>query len=125
MSEQMRVTQFQILAKNPDRAADFYERAFGWQVRSDNALAYRTLETGGIAGGIWPAPPEGSAMVQLFLEVDDVSGAVGCATQAGAQVVIPPSTLPDGDEMAVILDPEGVPFGLFRKARTETREDQP
>lgn len=111
----MRVTQFQILAKNPERAAEFYQRVFGWTVHSDNALAYRTLDTGGIAGGIWPAPPEAPPMVQLFLEVDDVPAAVASATAAGAHLVIPPSTLPDGDEMAVIVDPEGLAFGLFRK----------
>ena len=113
----MRVTQFQILAKNPERAAEFYQRVFGWRVHSDNALAYRTLDTGGIAGGIWPAPPEAPSMVQLFLEVADVSAAVATATEAGARVVIPPSTLPEGDEMAVILDPEGITFGLFSKAQ--------
>jgi len=30
---------------------------------------------------------------------------------------MPHQKLPDGDEMAVILDPEGIPVGLFRSSQ--------
>src|SRR5262245_3135014 len=111
------VMQWQILAKDPDRAARFYERLFGWTVSMNNALGYRAVNTGserGAQGGIWPAPPEGHAMAQLFVEVEDVSASVEIAKSEGANVIIPPQKLPDGDEMAIILDPEGIPFGLFK-----------
>jgi uncharacterized protein len=108
------VRQFQILARNPAQAAAFYQQVFGWTFSADNALAYREIETGGIRGGIWPAPQDGHGMAQLFLEVPDVRAAVIAAENAGAKVVIPASVLPDGDEMAVIVDPEGLTFGLFR-----------
>ncbi len=29
---------------------------------------------------------------------------------------MPPQKLPDGDEMAIILDVEGIPVGLFKPA---------
>lgn len=48
------VTHWQILAKDPDRLADFYSKLFAWKVQSDNALGYRTVDPGtdrGIAGG--------------------------------------------------------------------------
>jgi predicted enzyme related to lactoylglutathione lyase len=114
------VTKFQILAKDPERTAGFYGALFDWRVNADNAFGYRALETGagrGIDGGIWPSPPEGHAFVQLFVEVDDVADTIARATQLGARVVVPPSVLPDGDEMAVILDPEGIPLALHRPAR--------
>ncbi|MFN7964398.1 MAG: VOC family protein [Acidobacteriota bacterium] len=109
------VRQFQILAKNPERAAQFYERAFGWSIQSDNSLAYRAVETGGISGGIWPASPDGHGLVQLYLEVSDVAAIVENVVAAGGTVLIPPTTLPDGDELAIVLDPEQIPFGLFRR----------
>ena len=111
------VTQFQIITKDPDKAAEFYSKLFGWEVDTNNAMGYRVVKTGseeGIQGGIWPSPPEGHAMVQLFVEVEDVKSAVEQATQLGANVIIPPQTLPDGDEMAVVLDPEGITFGLAK-----------
>src|SRR3974390_135055 len=111
--------QWQILAKDPAKAADFYSQLFDWDVNSNNALGYRMIDTGsgrGINGGIWPAPPEGHGLVSLYVEVDDVGAYVAKATKLGAQVIIPPQKLPDGDEMAVILDVEGIPVGLFKPA---------
>ena len=32
----------------------------------------------------------------------------------GAKVVMPHQALPGGDEMAVVVDPDGIPFGLFK-----------
>jgi uncharacterized protein len=114
------VMQWQIIAKNPDKLAEFYQQLFAWSVKADNALGYRMIDTGsdrGIKGGIWPSPPEGHPMVALFIEVDNVQEFVDRSVQLGANVVIPPQRLPDGDEMAYISDPEGIPVGLFKPAR--------
>ena len=54
------VVQFQILARNPDALTAFYAKLFGWQVNADNAMGYRTVDTGsdrGINGGVWPIGP--------------------------------------------------------------------
>jgi predicted enzyme related to lactoylglutathione lyase len=112
------VAQFQILSRNPETHSRFYEKLFGWAIRADNALGYRMATTGakkGIDGGFWPAPPEGKSMVTLYLEVEDVVAHVARARELGATVVIPPQKLPDGDEMAVVLDPEGIPVGLMKR----------
>ena len=111
------VTQWQILSKNPDRLGDFYAKLFDWKIDRHNALGYRAIDTGskrGIGGGIWPSPPEGHAFVQLFVEVDDVPRYVKEVTSLGGSVLIPPQKLPDGDEMAIVRDPEGISFGLVR-----------
>ncbi len=114
------VTEFQILAKDPDAVAKFFARVLGWNVNANNALGYRRVDTGspkGIQGGIWPAPPQAPDFVQLFVEVDDVAATVAKAEQAGAQVIVPPSKLPEGDEMAVLLAPNQMSFGVVRRAR--------
>lgn len=113
------VMRWQILAKDPNKATEFYTRLFDWKVNDDNALGYRMIDTGserGIQGGIWPSPPEGHSFVQLYIEVDDVSASVEKATGMGASVIVPPQKLPDGDEMAIVLDPEGIPFAVFKAA---------
>jgi uncharacterized protein len=114
------VTQWQILAKEPAKLADFYTKLFAWEINTNNALNYRMIDTGserGINGGIWPAPPGGPSMVSLYVEVDDVAGFASRAADLGGKIVIPPQKLPDGDEMAVILDVEGIPVGLFKPAQ--------
>jgi predicted enzyme related to lactoylglutathione lyase len=111
--------QWQIVARNPARAAEFYTKLFDWEVNANNALNYRTVDTGserGINGGIWPAPPEGHGVVSLYVEVDDVQAYVAKAAALGGTVLVPPQKLPDGDEMAVLLDPEGIALGVFKPA---------
>jgi predicted enzyme related to lactoylglutathione lyase len=113
------VVQWQIVAREPEKVARFYAKTFDWQVRTDNALGYRAIETGsnrGISGGVWPSPSEGHNLVQLFLEVDDVDAYVAKATSNGATVIIPKSQLPDGDTMAILLDPAGLSFGIHSPA---------
>ena len=110
------VVQWQMIAKDPERLATFYSRLFGWTIDADNALGYRQVRTGsekGIQGGIWPAPPEAPAFVQLFVEVEDLGGSVAEATALGAEVIVPPQALPDGDALTILRDPAGIPFGMY------------
>ena len=111
------VMQWQIVTKNPEALTQFYTSVFGWKVNANNPLNYRMVDTGsgqGINGGIWPAPPEAHGFVQLFIQVDDVGDCVRRATAQGAKVIIPPQKLPGGEEMAILHDPEGIPFGLHK-----------
>jgi predicted enzyme related to lactoylglutathione lyase len=114
------VVQFQILSKAPDETAPFYSALFGWTVEAGNSMGYRRINTGlaaGIQGGIWPAPPQTSSFVQLFIAVGDVSAAAMKAQEMGAKIVVPAAKLPDGDEMAVLLDPQGLSFAVCEVAK--------
>ncbi len=86
------VMQFQILSKAPEETA--------------------------IQGGIWPAPPQAPSFVQLFIAVDDVKASVKNAEGLGAKLLIPPTMLPEGDEMAVLHDPQGMSFAVWRQAKS-------
>ena len=50
--------------------------------------------------------------MQLFVEVLDVDDCIAKAIRLGAKVLVPKSVLPDGDTMAVLLDPTGLSFGV-------------
>jgi predicted enzyme related to lactoylglutathione lyase len=119
------VMHWQILSQDPEKLEKFYTALFGWSISEANSLGYKQVDTGsgeGVNGGIWPiAPGQGHSMVQLFVRVDDVGSSVARAEQLGATIVIPPQTLPDGDEMAVAVDPEGIPFAIFRGAGSSPR----
>lgn len=110
------VVQWQMVAKDPDVFAKFYRDLFGWTISAKNAMGYRQVMTGegGINGGVWPSPPDGHSFVQLFVGVPDVARAVTRAAELGATIIVPPTTLPDGDTMAVMKDPCGVTFGVMR-----------
>ncbi len=112
------VFQFQMLSKQPDDTAKFYTQLFGRTVDANNPMNYRRIDTGtteGIQGGIWPAPPEAPNFVQLIIAVDDVATYAGDATRLGARVLIPPTPLPEGEAMAVLLDSYGMSFGIYKR----------
>jgi predicted enzyme related to lactoylglutathione lyase len=112
------VMHFQILTKQPKKLEEFYAALFGWKTSGDNALGYRDVDTTckeGINGGFWPmAEKEGHSMVQLFIRVADVKAHAQRAESLGARIIVPPQILPDGDEMAIAVDPDGIPFAMFR-----------
>lgn len=107
------------MTAEPDKAARFYSRVFGWRIDRANGLAYRLVAgvAPGIAGGIWPAPDAAASFVQLFIGVADVAEAVARAVEQGGTIVVPVSALPDGDVMAIVRDPVGVTFGLMQHPR--------
>ncbi len=106
------VVRWQIISPEPDRCAGFYQKLFDWKLVKTNALGYRELTGAGVDGGVWPAPPGQSGFVQLFVEVPDIETCIEKSTTLGATVVIPKSVLPDGDAMAVMVDPTGLAFGV-------------
>jgi predicted enzyme related to lactoylglutathione lyase len=111
------VVHWQMITRDPQALAAFYSSLCDWKVDDANALGYRTIDTGskrGIGGGMWPAPPGAQPFVQLFIEVDDVKAHVERAVKLGGRVMVPPQLLPEGDELAILQDPEGIPFGLHR-----------
>jgi predicted enzyme related to lactoylglutathione lyase len=110
------------LTKKPDESERFYTELFDWKISRDNPLDYRAIDTGsdrGIQGGIWPRPPEGHSFVQMFVEVDDVARYVERVKALGGNVIMPPQKLPGGNEMAIVLDTEGIPLGLMKTASAE------
>jgi uncharacterized protein len=111
------VTQWQVITKDPAKHAAFYEQVFGWNVDANNSLGYRMVDSGGMPGGFWPAPPEANSFVQLFVQVDDIEQIVKKVTGQGGMVLIPPQTLPDGDQMAILRDPMGISFGVMVPAK--------
>jgi uncharacterized protein len=119
------VMHWQILTKQPKKLEEFYSALFGWKVSGDNALGYRQVDTAskeGIHGGFWPiAEKEGHSMVQLFIRVDDVKAHAKKAEALGGRIVIPPQTLPEGDEMTVAVDPDGILFAMFRSVGSVPR----
>jgi predicted enzyme related to lactoylglutathione lyase len=108
------IVRWQVVTPDPEATGRFYSAMFSWTMSSDNVMAYREVATGkpGIDGGIWPGPPGQQPMMQLFVSVPDVGEAIERATALGAKVLFPDSVLPDGDRIAVILDPVGMPIGL-------------
>jgi predicted enzyme related to lactoylglutathione lyase/ketosteroid isomerase-like protein len=112
------VLQFQMLSSDPEATAKFYTALFDWSANAKDAMGCRCLHTRseeGIQGGIWPAPPGAPAFVQLFVGVPDLKAALERAAALGAKVLVPPTPLPEGGNVAILQDPQGMSFGLWQR----------
>jgi predicted enzyme related to lactoylglutathione lyase len=112
------VVWFEIHGQDADRLHGFYRTVFGWSIDADNPMSYGFVETGsesGIQGAI--ATGQGTRGVVIFLETDDVQGALDRAVAAGAEVVVPVGGIPGVVQLAQFRDPEGNRIGLVKDLR--------
>lgn len=113
-----RVVHFEITADDPDRAAAFYRKAFGWEFQSmPGAFTYLLATTGakgtpGIDGAIM-AREHGQAVINT-VGVDDFEAAAKAVTDAGGQVLQPKTPIPGIGWFAYCKDTEGNVFGIYK-----------
>jgi predicted enzyme related to lactoylglutathione lyase len=107
-------------AQDATRAAAFYQDLAGYEVVRDDGLPaaahFLLLAEGFARASIVERPadrPERRAAWLYFLRVTDVDEAVRRATALGAQVLVPPRAVLQGDRAAVIADPGGARVGLL------------
>ena len=109
------VVRWQIISAEPGQSAAFYQKLFAWKLSTANALGYRELSSGsppGVEGGVWPGTPGTPSFAQLFIEVENLDDTIDRAAKLWAQIIVPKAVLPDGDTMAVLRDPAGLPFAV-------------
>ena len=51
--------------------------------------------------------------MQVYVEVDDIDAYLKKAETLGGRVLVPRQELPDGDAMALLIDPAGLSVGLY------------
>ena len=104
-----------------ERAAGFYEQAFGWP-RSVSVPVYVELDAAGMrlglylregfaknTGGEIPAarPPRGTSATEIYLHCDDLDDVIARLRAIGARVLSELAPRPWGDDAAYFADPEG------------------
>ncbi|HEY6290553.1 MAG TPA: VOC family protein [Terriglobia bacterium] len=104
-----------------DRAGAFYSELFGWKIGKedeDPAHAYWHLMNGEeFIGGIPPAThrqPNVPSHWQVYFAVSDCDATAAQAKDLGAQFFVPPTTFEDVGRMAVLADPQGAVFAIFK-----------
>ncbi|ELS51277.1 VOC family protein [Streptomyces viridochromogenes] len=109
----------ELMTREPERAVDFYTTVFGWSV--DAAERYTQWGIGGADfGGMVTMddkfPHEVPAHWLPYFAVVDVDLTAADATEAGGTVLMEPTSVPDGPRIAVLRDPQGAMFGVYRAA---------
>lgn len=113
-----RVIHFEIPAENPERAAAFYKKAFGWKIEKwPGPMEYWMVNTGdsgapGINGGLMRKGDVTSTTNTI--DVESVEKAVAAIASAGGKEVTPKTPIPGVGYFAYCLDTEGNLFGVMQ-----------
>jgi predicted enzyme related to lactoylglutathione lyase len=114
-----RVVHFEIMAKEPQQAVDFYSKVLGWKFQKwDNpTMDYWLITTGdeklpGINGGLGPGDPV-KAIVNT-IGVADLDATLMRIVQHGGKVLQPRGPLPGVGWYAAFEDSVGNQFGLMQ-----------
>jgi predicted enzyme related to lactoylglutathione lyase len=114
---------YELLTTDAEAASAFYGDVIGWDSRSAGmpGVDYRLFSTGGtdVAGhmALPPGAPEAMRPMWLgYIGVDDVDAAVAGITEAGGKVHMPAMDLDGVGRIAMVADPQGVPFYVMRGA---------
>ena len=118
---------YELLTSDPDAAGAFYGDVIGWTAASagQEGMDYRIFSVGdtGVAGHMKlsdEACDSGARPGWIgYIGVDDVDAAVASVTAAGGSVHMPPMDIPGVGRMALVADPQRVPFYVMRGAPDE------
>ena len=108
-----RVVWRELMATDVQRAVGFYGELFGWtssEMPMGDMGVYTLMRSGSrdVAGIM--AAPEGVP----YITADDVDAAAALVAQHGGTVMRPPFDLPNIGRAALVRDPAGAGFALFR-----------
>jgi uncharacterized protein len=121
-----RPIHFEILGDDPQRLANFYRDAFGWEIAGwDGPQAYWMATTGpesepGIDGGIMHRHFQ-QAVINT-IAVDSLEVALARIESAGGTKVHGPHEIPEVGSHIYCADPQGNLFGILQPLKRATGE---
>ena len=115
-----------LMTTDVHAAKAFYAEVIGWSMQAFPGSNDYTVVSAGPAGvgGIMPMPPEVlergvPPCWQGYIGVDDVDACAAKIAAAGGAVIQPPNDIPTVGRFAVVADPQGAVFIVFKPASSE------
>jgi predicted enzyme related to lactoylglutathione lyase len=125
---------YELMTGDPEGAKRFYDAVVGWNIGEPTPQfqGYRMIEIpsrfgGGFAGGVLPLTDEmrrhGARPTWLgYVGVNDVDAAVVAIERAGGKTLMPAFDISEVGRIAMVADPQGVPFYVMRGASEESSD---
>ena len=119
---------YELLSADPLASRTFYDAVLGWNIEDapSGGMDYRMIATGdGNVGGVMRLTDSmaagGAKPTWLFyIGVEDVDATVSAITAASGTVLMAPWSIPGVGRMALVADPQGIPFYVMRGASDGT-----
>lgn len=108
---------FEHVSDDPAQAKAFYAALLGWSVKEVpmGEQPYPMLHNGETPIGGLRGDAGGSASHwACWMSVEDVAAKVGAAEGAGGKMLMPPTDFPGFGRGAMLQDPQGAMFGIWR-----------
>ena len=125
MREPGALTWTELATRDPEAARTFYTSLFGWKEKTSTGagMTYTEFSVGDtpFAGMM----EMNAQMVSMnvppnwltYFQVADVDATSNKATGLGAKLAVPPMDIPNTGRFAVIQDPHGAVFAIYKPAR--------
>lgn len=102
----------ELMTGDPDAAAGFYGRLFGWRFETMNmGMPYQVIKAGDTSvGGIMGKPPGAEGMPPMwggYVTVADADATAKRCTELGGKVLHGPTDIPTVGRFVVLQDPQG------------------
>jgi len=109
-----------------DAAVAFYKELLGWEINPIpmGDFTYNMIQVAGQGiGGFVPLDPSLGVPCHWtgYVATDDVDAAAARAASHGGSVHVEPQDMPNIGRFAVVADPVGASFSLFKSAHTEQK----
>ncbi|MEU9354920.1 VOC family protein [Streptomyces griseoloalbus] len=107
----------ELLTRAPQQAVSFYTGVFGWSLTPSRRYPQWGIDGADFGGMVTmddKFPHEVPAHWLPYFAVDDVDAAAATATRARGTVLMEPVSHPEGPRIAVLRDPQGAMFGVYR-----------
>jgi predicted enzyme related to lactoylglutathione lyase len=120
---------YELLSADPDASKTFYDHVIGWTVEAEPSgeMDYRMIATSGgdNVGGVMRLTPEmqagGAKPTWLFyICVNDVDASFATTRANGGGSLMDPFDIPGVGRMALVTDPQGIPFYIMRGASDQS-----
>lgn len=124
-----KVVHFEVPFDDGDRAREFYEQAFGWQLFQMPEFDYTAVSTGPggedgmpsepgyIGGGMFKRGSEVATGPVITIDVPDIDAALKNIEELGGKTASPRSQVGDMGFAAYFVDTEGNTIGLWENAK--------
>ncbi|MDR3374713.1 MAG: VOC family protein [Ancalomicrobiaceae bacterium] len=130
MAESNDFIWYELMTSDVGAAVAFYGRVVGWTAADSGApgMRYSIFSAGArMVAGLMQIPAEvaaggGRPFWAPYVWVADVDAHAAKLTAAGGQVCRPPEDIPGVGRFAVVADPDGTVFHLFRPASDQAPE---
>jgi predicted enzyme related to lactoylglutathione lyase len=120
---------YELMTTDAAAAEKFYKSVVGWKAQdmSQGDMKYTALLAADApVAGLMTLPKEARAAGAKpgwvgYVGVDDVDAYVGRVTKAGGKVHVPPTDIPNVGRFAMVADPQGAVFNLFKPSADMSR----